>query len=235
MPFADTIATAAIAALAFIALLGLAYRRRFRTCVVFPFFLLVSGLVGPLLLAWPDVFWTWRFMFVSSTVQALLSAGMAVEIAIKTLRPPLNAGRQRIRRLLFIIGGGTLLSLVFYPRPLRNAFDWTLFAEHTVYGTAWMFAAFLLVVRYYRVPLDPLHRDIAAAFPLVSFIVFYREALYRADPWFGLSPDAGRHLISKTVYALVMLLWAWSAWRRDDQDRYPPEVEKLLEPWRVPR
>lgn len=231
----DVVVSTTIVVAALLAFVGLAYRRRLSACGTFPAFLLSNVFGYLVVLIWPRRFWTWEFWFPSSAAQLLLCAGIAVEIAFKTFRPPLYVGRKRIRLLLLVIGLGTALGVAFYPRALRTAFDWTLLVESTSYGIAWMFGAFLLVVRYYRVPTDPLHRDIATGFTVLNILVFYREALFDLDSWFGLGTVAGRDLITKTLYPLLLATWNVSAWRRDEPTAFSPEVEKLLQPWRTRR
>lgn len=192
--------------------------------------------MGWLLVAiYPSIFWTWSFWGVSSAFQALLRVAIAFEIAFKTLRPPLYAGRKRIRFLLLVISLGTTAAVLFYPRSLRTAFDFTLLVESTSYGIGWMFGAFLLVVLSYRVPIDPLHRDVAGGFGILNALVFYREALFNLDPWFGLGTAAGRDLITKTLYPCLLVFWNVSAWRRDEPTAFSPEVEEMLQPWRTRR
>lgn len=232
---AGVVASAASAVLALLAVAGLVVRDRLRPCFTFPLFLLSTALGHTLVLAWPSVFWTWEFWFQSSAAQALLFAGIAVEVALKTLRPPLYVGRKRIRFLLLVIGIGTVLAIGFYPHALRTAVDLTLLVESTSYGIAWMFGAFLLVVRWYHVPLDPLHRDIATGFTILNVLVFYREALFNFDSWFGLGTAAGRDLVTKTLYPVLLALWNVSAWRADEPTAFSPEVEKVLQPWRTRR
>lgn len=191
----------------------------------------VSLLAGGL----PSLFWTWSFWGASSAVQALFCVAVAFEIAFKTLRPPLYAGRRRVRFLLLVISLGTVAAVLFYPRSLRTAFDFALLVESTSYGIGWMFGAFLLLVLFHRVPIDPLYRDVAGGFAILNSLVFYREALFNLDPWFGLGTAAGRDLITKTLYPCLLAFWNVSAWRRDEPTAFSPEVEEMLQPWRTRR
>lgn len=231
----DTAVVFTIAILGTAACLGLVHRRRLRACVSFAGYLGVSAVGGLLVGLWPSVFWSWRFWVAVSALQATLRAGMAVEIAFKTFRPPLYVGRRRARLLMTLIALGTALSVASYSRAPRTALDWTLLVESLSYGIAALFTAFLLLVRYYRVPIDPLHRDIAAGSTLLSLLVYYSDTLYRIDPWFGLGTVAGRDLITKTLYPLLLVFWNVSAWRRDAPPAFTPEVERVLQPWRTRR
>jgi hypothetical protein len=231
----DRVACSITAALALLAAVGIVRRRRVRACWSFAVYLAVTAAAFGLVSLAPGTFWTWPFYATTNALHAGLRVAIAFEVALQTLRPPLYAGRRRVRLLLSVILLGTLAAVVFYPRALRSAFDFTLLIESTSYGIGWMFGAFLLVVRYYRVPLDPLHRDVAAGFAILNLLVFYREALFALDPWFGLGTAAGRDLITKTLYPCLMAFWNVSAWRRDEATAFSPAVERLLQPWRTRR
>lgn len=220
----------AICALSWALLVGLVVRRRLRAAWSFPFYLLVTAVSGLLIVTAPDVFWNWHFWAATDVLQRCLQAALALEIAMKVFRPPLWAGRRRVRLLLGLILAATLCATLLAPVPAGGAFGITLLMERVSYGVAWMFAAFLVAVRYYGVPLDPLHRDLACGFALLMMLLAFNDGLKSVDRFF----DLGAAVVAKTLYPCLLAAWNVSAWRPQAPEELSPHALRVLQPWRVP-
>jgi hypothetical protein len=96
------------------------------------------------------------------------------------------------------------------------------------YGAVWLFAAWVALVFYYRVPTDPLHRDIAGGFCLWSMLMASSELLRGLDPWMNF----GRFAIESLAYPTLLAAWCWAAWRRDPGTALSPDALAVLQPWR---
>lgn len=217
------------AALAAIAIAGLVRRRRARACPTFVAYL-VSAIGGHLLLvASPRTFWTWEFLIATDVLQALLLLGTVVEITTKSFRA-LPAGYQRVRQLLAFVSLAAVAIEAFFAPPVASAADLSRLLEHVSYGIGFLFIAFMAAVRWYGVPIDPLHRTVATGFAFVTMLVGCVSALAELDPMLGF----GRDFIVKTAYPCVLAWWAASAWRHDDFGRLSPEAVRRLHPWRLP-
>jgi hypothetical protein len=215
--------------LATLALAGLLRRKRARACAVFVAYL-ASVAVGHLALAVaPRTFWTWEFLTATDLVQALLQIGIVAEITAKTFRP-LPAGYLRVRQVLALVGGAVTLALGLSLGPIGGASDLSRALERVFYGLGFLFLAFMVVVRWYGVPIDPLHRTIATGFAFVTMLVGCMSALAQLDPVLGL----GRDFIVKTAYPCVLAWWTLSAWRHDDFGRLSLASVRRLHPWRLP-
>ncbi len=225
----DQALSSTTALLAALALAGLARRGRLRASVSFAAYL-ASALAGHLLLvADPARFWSWEFLIVTDLIQAGLLGAIVCEIAHKTFRT-LPAGYRRVRRTLGAIGLGVLASVASTTPLGANPAEISYLLERVSYGLGFLFLGFMVLVRWYGVPVDPLYRNIATGFAFVTMLVGCVSALAVVDP----TPSLGPYFIVKTAYPCVLAWWALSAWREDDFGRLSHEAVRRLHPWRLP-
>lgn len=230
MPALDRFLTGVTASIAVGVLVGLVARKRADACWSFPTYLLTAVGGHALLAAWPATFWTWDFLLATDVLQVVVCAAIAVEIAVKTFRP-LPAGLRKVR---WIFGAGTLLialAIALYPGRLANTFDLTLVVARVSYGVSLLFAAFLGLTAYYYVPVDPVQRDIALGFVLLSVLAAFTQPLSTLDPIFGW----GRDFVLKLSYPLLLAWWARRAWAEEEPTALSREAMQILQPWRVKR
>lgn len=209
-------------------LIGLIVRRRVRACVSFVSYLTAVAVGKALQLMWPERFWTWDFMRWSDALQVILRAAIAFEICYKVFRP-LPEGSKRMRATLALVLMAMAIAFVVYPPQAANAFEGTIVLQQVSYGVAFLFVAFLLVTWHYGIPIDPLHRDIACGFGLLSLVLSFAAALSAYDP----AAEWGRYFLVKTAYPLLLAAWCVSAWRRDPPTRLSPRTMRFLQPWRL--
>lgn len=226
MPRLDVFVSVLSAALAAITLAGLLVRGKARACVLFPVYLVSAALGHAVLIVFPAMLWNWAFWAGTDVVQTVLRLGIAFEVAFRTFGP-LPRGSRHIRVLFLAITLAILSAVVVYPREVTDAFELTLVVGRVSYGVAVMFTVFLLVVWYYGVPIDPLHRVVAAGFAVASALLAFAHVFSAHYEW-------GRSLLTKTAYPLVLAVWAVSAWRRDSFAGLSPRSVRVLWPWRQP-
>lgn len=191
--------------------------------------LLLSHLVNHALkVASPDRWWTWRFVLVTDWLQALIVILIALEIGFRVFRhlPP---GLRTLSILFRIVFAGLLVWLLLAaPGVLREEGVAQLKAlrgliGRVFYGSAILFAAFLGLMSYYRLPLDPVHRDVAAGLGVFGILV----AL------------ADMHVGNQDVFIFalhgVFAFWVWSAWKPEEPTELSPEAMRFLQPWRAKR
>lgn len=215
-------------ALALTALAGLATTGRWRACVSFALYLGSVALGRVLLLAWPERFWTWDFVFWSDAVQTVLCAAVAFEVCYRVFRPLPNAFRHmRVLLLLVLLGMAAAFTLA---RPqAASLFEATVVLQQVSYGIAFLFGAFLLLTYVFGTPVDLLHTDIACGFTALNGILAFTAALAAFDP----ATTWGRDLIVKTGYGLLLAGWCVSAWRREPATLLSPRTLHWLRPWRL--
>jgi hypothetical protein len=224
MPAVGIAVSWASIALALAALFGLSTRRKLRACWLFAAYLLSVALAHGALLAPGGALWNWQFWAATDALQTLLCLGVAIEIGWKTFRPLPQA--RRLLLLYFLFAGiGIVVGVLLYPRVVVDAFELVLIVGWVSYGVAFLFVGLLVIALVYGVPLDPLHRAIAAGFALASAVLAFTHSLP--------APAAlGRAWLSYTTYPLILAFWAWAAWRRDDLTGLSPEAIARLWPWR---
>ena len=230
MPALDRFLTGAIASIAVGVLAGLVARGRADACWSFPAYLLTAIGGHTLLAARPATFWTWDFLLATDLLQVILRAAIAFEIAARTFGP-LPAGRRKVR---WIFGIGALLiglAVAVYPGARTTTFDLTLIVAPASYGVSLLFAAFLGLTAYYYVPVDPVHRDIALGFVLLSVLAAFTQPLSGLDPIVGW----GRDFLVKLSYPLLLAWWARRAWAKEEPTALSREAMQILQPWRVKR
>ncbi len=224
MSASDQFASAAALALSAIALAGLVVRGKLGICLLFPVYLLSAALGHAALLAFPKSLWNWQFWAVTDVAQTALRLGIALEVAIKTFRPLPGASRRVHFYIVFTISACATCVLLF-PRQAADAYELALVVGWVSYGVAALFTGFLLIVLFYGVPIDPLHRAIAVGFALASAMLAFAHTIPAVDHW-------GRAWLTKAAYPLVLAAWAVSAWRRDTWRGLSPTAVGMLWPWR---
>lgn len=221
---AQSFLAAGLAALAFA---GLLLRRKAGVCRLFPLYLACASAGHVFMATWPEMFFNWTFIALGSTLQAALRLGIVYEITWRTFKP-LPRGFVRVGWLMVLVSLALVPVAASVPRDLGDAFDLWRAVERVSYGIAFLFLLYVASVRFYGIPVDPLHRALATGFGVVSVLVGCVSLLWRFDPWFGL----GRDLIVKTAYPLLLTWWVVAAWRRDEFSGLSDESVRRLHPWR---
>ena len=229
MPALDRAIVLLAAALALAALAGLRRRSRVDACYSFAAYLATVVMSQALVGAWPSRFWTWDFWLATDVLQTGTHIACAAEVTFRTFRP-LPAGQARARRLFAVLVTATVAALAF-PGPTTTAFDLTLLVSRFTYGVGFLFAAYLGLTAYYHVPVDPVHRDVAQGFVLLTMLVAFTHDLSYLDPIMGW----GRDTIVKLTYPLLLLWWAQRAWAQEEATALPRASMEHLQPWRVKR
>jgi hypothetical protein len=230
MPALDRLLVAVMAVAAAVALAGLVKKYRANACWSFGAYLGATAAIDAALAAQPSRFWNWEFLLGSDVVQTTLGVACAFEVTFRTFRP-LPAGHAKARRALLILAVVMAALVAAYPGPTARAFDWTLVVARVTYGVAFLFAVYLGLTAYYHVPVDPVHRDVAHGFVLLSLLVAFTHPLARLDPIMGW----GRDFVVKFSYPLLLAWWARRAWAPEEPTALSREVMQAVQPWRVKR
>jgi hypothetical protein len=222
----DLILVLVQAALAAGVLAGLLLRGRVHLAWFFSFYLVCIALIDVLFGVWSKRFLTWGFWFASEATQVSLKIGMALELSALILRAFPMA--RRIARLgLWLILGFTTASIVAaQPTTLTTWIKVAL--PRAQYGVAYVFAWLLAVVLWFRVPLHPLHKAILMA--LVPYLLMFTLGAQVLESWEWTVQDEAS-LFNVIAFIVVLCVWLWAAWRRDEQPDVAPGVVKTVQPW----
>ncbi len=224
----DRLLSLTMAALAALAVMGLVVRGKLRACLAFPAYLGSAALGHSLVALLPATFWKWSFLAPTDALQAALRVAIALEIAHKTFGP-LPRGRARVSAWMAVVLFALVPVAALQPREIGDAFELARVIEPVSYGIAFLFLVYIGAVRFYGIPIDPLHRALATGFGVASVLVGCVSLLWRFDGVAGLGSD----LIVKTAYPCLLAWWAWAAWRRDTFAGLSPVSLKRLHPWRT--
>jgi len=219
-----------LAVLAAAVLAGLLRRQRGAACYSFAVFLVWQLVMAVPMLVAPATWWTWRWVLFTDAVEAALFVVVAIEVAHRALRamPP---GLRQVTRLFTLLLGGTLavlaaavLARLVDPEPTLHVLRFTRgLIGGAIYGSAFLFLAFVESVAHARVPLDPVHRDIAAGLGMWGIL--------------GALSQMSRSMYLFTIVGvnLILAYWAYKAWRPEEPTVLSREALTLFQPWRLRR
>jgi len=214
-----------------LAVAGLSIRGHARYCRAFTAYLVFVLVTDLLVMSWPDRFWTWPFWFFQQTMADVLKIVVALELAYWIFLGFPGAARSA-RGVLLLLLVATLLAVVALPneasRDTRGYLIGSLRPRLQI-GALWVFTALAGLVRWYRVPLHPMHRTIILGF--VAYLTIFGTFLH-------LVADYGwsRHVetAEPIAYLAACSWWAWEGWRREPALDADAAVVARLQPWRVP-
>ena len=215
-------------------LAGVLWRGRWRASLVLPLYLLAMCLEKPPMWLWPDRFYTWGYWLGTELLEALLRLVLAVELLLLAFGR-LPVGRRRAgataAAILLVATGCFALAPVppigLSPDVLYAAAS--LRAAQATFTAGWLFTALVALSIYYRLPLDPLHRDVAAGLALWAALQAFPLVLMPLDPYLHL----GREGLQRIIAAGFTLAWARAAWHSVEPSPLSPRVLRILQPWRA--
>ena len=136
--------------------------------------------------------------------------------------------------VLFLLLAGTLVVVLMLPRDAggldQSGFVFGSLRIRLETGIAWAFAAIAALVRWYDVPVHPLHRGIILGFVL-HLAVF--STLIQLLASHGYQWASELVTLSPAVLMGVCALWMWSSWRPDAELSADPALVLRLQPWRA--
>lgn len=213
-----------------LALAGLLLRGRARFCRLFTCYLFVMLLSESLVMVWPSLFWTWSFWLFKQAVFDVLKIATALELAYWIFLGFPGAA-ERARGVVFLFLVATLIAVIALPneigRDQAGYFLGQLRARLGV-GTAWIFTALAALVRWYRIPLHPMHRTLIISFTgyLLVFSTVMKLAVNQGITTF-------LSTIEPIAYTAICFWWAWEAWQREPEMAIDPALVARLQPWKA--
>jgi hypothetical protein len=229
----DRASLVAVAALIAVILAGMWQHGLIRLCRTFAAYLIAVGLVGALIALWPGRFYNWAFWQVKELAFSVLAFFVALEVSALAFQA-FPGARARARQLSLLILLATLAAIALAPvdvssasRPDVQAILYVELQPRLAHGTLMLLAAVWALVLWYVIPLHRWHRAILRG--LVPYMVVFTgavrlvAALGREHPrWVGYADSL--------AYILMLVYWAWEAWRSDPVQP-PPEILSRLQPW----
>lgn len=225
-----------LAALTFLAatLVGLFRRGRARRLWMLPAYLLATGTADVLTLVAPQFFRVWRAWAGRELALNGLALAIVLEIALRVFMALPRAARHARLALAGVLGMTALgLALVPWYSPGLASAPWiyvvvTEALPRLAYGAFWLCLALILVMNFYDVPPDPLHRAVLGG--LAGYLVVYSVGLGMQH---GPHNRALVYTVTPLAYTALLAYWTWAAWRPEKPPRgASPAAVQRLHPWR---
>ncbi len=216
------------------AVVGLIYRGRGRASRILLAYLGFGILSRIPVLLWRDQFYVWWYWLLTEVMAAILVFALAVELLLLVFGR-LPVGRRRAAWTAAVLLVSVLVALILAPAPPTGASeDWVYYQGNVRVSQAKvaagvLFAFLLIFALQYRIPLDPLHRDVAAGLALWELLQVCAERLAILDPLLGIGPQS----LPRLIYTGMLVAWVHAAWRADEVSILSPVALRLLRPWQV--
>jgi hypothetical protein len=222
-----------VAALMAVILAGIIRHHLFRLCRSFALYVASVGIGSSLIALCPRVFYNWDFWQVKELTYAVIKFLVALEIAALAFQA-FPGARARGRQVALLILGATLLA-VMLPPPVeavsRELSPQAMFflgvQPRLAQGTIMLFAGVWALVLWYVIPLHRWHRAILRG--LLPYMLVF-TLMIRVVVSFGFHTAKWMGYADSLAYILVLVYWAWEAWRSDPRQP-PPEILSRLQPW----
>jgi hypothetical protein len=205
--------------LLWIALVGIAWRRRYREWLFLPIFVLTIAAWGVVITLWPR-FYVQEVWMIKEGFIHLFRVVMALELALRTFRA-FPGAMATLRRLVFVLMVITIsVILAKAPAALRYESFVGEFQPRVVAAAIWLFMAIAVLILWYRLPVSRFQKAI-----VLSYVAF----LPILAAYMNLLGDLGwpRTRLFGYVYQFSWLAlasyWAYVSWRPDKPQ--PPSEE----------
>jgi hypothetical protein len=212
MALSARIIAIAVDLLILMVLVGLFVRRRWSVSYAFTAqqaFVLVTDLMmvfGPF---YTKPFWAFR-----ENVTQTLTIVIALELTYKTFRA-FPGARATARAVLFTVLSITLftaLSASLTPASTASAYTGELqILPVLLTGAIWLFTGVAALILWYRLPVDAFLKAILMA--LVPYNLIYMLALKAVEAYGLVQVEKYLRYSDPIAYLLMMVYWAWAAWR----------------------
>lgn len=216
-------------ALEAILLAGLLSRGHYTRCLTLPLYVLSVLVPSVLFNAWPQRFFTWDNYMLREMVHNLLKLAIALEVAYRTFRSfpgALAAGRRLVGIVFLLLAVVALTALTAQPDPAGIQIEWH---ARMLNGTIWLFTAVALVILWYRLPVDPLHKAILVGF--VPYLLVFSVGM-RALVDLGWEQARQYQRLHSFAYLVLLGYWNRVAWNRAPAQAVAPRAAQVeqLEP-----
>jgi hypothetical protein len=207
---------------------GLVVRHRIGVCLTFVPYLIAVALADLLVLLWPGYFYKQWFWLGSQNMNNVLRFAVALELTYRTFRAfPAARGTARFVLLLVLLatlglvvggtqdaapvaGGPSLAPMISRVQP------------RILNGTIWLLTAVAALILWYRLPVHPFHKAILTG--LVPYLLIFTTALNLLETQ-GWQIREDVNYLYTGAYCLLLIFWAWAAWRRVEAPVRAPEAD----------
>ena len=211
-------------------LVGLVWHGVVRRAWMLPVYLVVNVAMQVLQAGWPTGFRRWNVWTAKELLVTVLAATVVIEISARVFASLPGAG-LRVWAALVSIVAVTVAAVGQAPGLGEQPWVYVTVTEvlpRTAFGAALLCTATLGVMVWYHVPPDRVYQSTLGGLGL--YLVSYAGPMGSAA-----TSEVGRFImyrVTPVVYVLVLVVWAWAVWSREDTPDVPPSVVRRLQPWR---
>jgi hypothetical protein len=208
-------------------LVGLFARRRWRLWYAFTLLLLVVSVHDSLVASWPDRFHRSHIWRAKESTLILIRLAMAIELTMRVFRG-FPGAFVTARRLLVLIVASTFVAVLALP--VRQGGHEGFVGEvmpRVLNGTIWLFAALAVLILWYRLPVHWFQKAILLSY--VPYLLIFTAAMNLLGD-LGWQRGAWADALSVAAYLLLLLYWAYAAWRPESPTGKPHRTKGPFPP-----
>lgn len=190
-------------------LTALVSRKRYRACLSFLLYVVAVLIPSFLFTVWPVRFYTWENYFLRESVHNLLKFAIALELGYRTFRAfpaALIQARRIACAILALVAIIAIAGSSVEGRPSDLPVEWH---ARVLNGTIWLLTGIAVLILWYRLPVDPLHKAILVGF--VPYLLLFSVGM-RAVVEMGLEKSQLFHTIHAAAYVVLLAYWNRAAW-----------------------
>ena len=203
----------------FLALAGILGRGRYRTCVLFPTYLLAILVGNALVSFWPETFYTRWFWILKQAVYDLLKLGVGLELGFRIFRAYPGTHRRALMACAAVLGITTvaIINVGMFQGAVPVVYD---YYPRVAAGTIWLMTAIVALVAWYRLPVERFHRAILLGFS--TYLLIFTTLVNLLKEWGFDRMFEWFSSVGTLAYLVVMVWWAWAALTPDGEPEVAP-------------
>lgn len=193
-------------------LCGLVFRDEARRHWTLTAYLLTVFTCGSLVLSNPETFFRHHFFVLKESLYSITRVAVAVQLAYVVFAE--FPGARRSSRLALLIGL-VLSTLYIGLSPAAHSRErYPEWHAQVLAATIWLMAGTAVLVQWYVLPVEPLHRVVLLGFSL--YLLTFTTTV-NALSHFGVRSYPGLGLVDGLAYLGMILWWGVTVWRTDGE------------------
>ncbi len=185
-------------------LAGMAWRGRLSLSWSFTALLAVTAVSNRLVVWWPEVFFTRHFWARKELAFSALQALVVLDLCLALRYWP------RARRVAVVVVSFVIVATAIVLVATRPDYEARVLFARANIGVAWAYAALVLVVWWFRLPINPFHHQILIGSALQ---LSFSGVMMALIGWLGTSMFTYFSALDPAVYAATAGIWFLAAWR----------------------
>lgn len=206
-----------------VTLVGLVATQRHRRCWSLTAYLLVALAGNCMVSFWPERFYNYHFYTGRQALFDVFKLLIALELSHKVFGafPGAMSRWRAIALAVLIVTTGAVVFAGGTDHVTHVAYQWQ---PRIVAGAIWILCAIALLVAWHRLPIDAWHYAILVGY--VPYLVVFTTLLNLVQRQWSSLPALG--LADSVAYLMLMMWWAFAAWRPAEKPALAARVSPPL-------